>query len=106
MRPGATPAEASVGSEELAIDASEHPLFKRTENVIGVIQSARKGAPQMVERPDGRLKRYFTVAGMKEPKQIAKRDTTLPNLNLLVDTDLVLPNEQEINTNVLLIENT
>ena len=106
MRPDASPADASSESEDLPIDASEHPLFRRTENVIGVVQSARKGAPQMVERPDGRLKRYFTVAGMKEPKQIAKRDTTLPTLNLLIDTDLVLPNEQEINTNVLLIENT
>jgi len=28
----------------------------------------------MVERPDGRLKRILTVAGMKEAEAIAKRD--------------------------------
>ena len=67
---------------------------------------ARKGAPQLVQRPDGRLKRYFTVAGMKEPNQIAKREPILPPLTLLVDAELLLPSEDEINTNVVLIENT
>ncbi len=59
-----------------------------------------------MQRPDGRMKHYFTVAGMKEAKQIAKRDPALPPLNLLVDVELNLPDEQEINTNVVLIENT
>ncbi|MFN8448537.1 MAG: DNA translocase FtsK [Anaerolineae bacterium] len=102
MRPGTTPER----DEDAPPDASEHPIFSRADSVIGTVQAAVKGSPQMVKRPDGRLKRYFTVAGMKEPKQIAKRDEALPPLNLLVDTDLSLPNEDEINTNVVLIENT
>ncbi len=103
MRPGASGYETG---DEAAIDASEHPLFRRTEGVIGTVQTPKRGTPPMVERPDGRMKRYFTVAGMKEPKQIGKRDPALPPLTLLVDTEVTLPDEQEINTNVVLIENT
>ncbi|MCC6802453.1 MAG: DNA translocase FtsK [Anaerolineae bacterium] len=101
MRPGAAPS-----IEEMQPDPAEHPVFSRADSVIGTVQEAVKGSPQMVKRPDGRLKRYFTIAGMKEPKQIAKRDEALPPLNLLVDTELSLPDEEEINTNVVLIENT
>lgn len=60
----------------------------------------------MVERPDGRIKRYFTVSGMKEPKHVGKRDPNLPPLDLMRDIELNLPDEQEINNNVVLIENT
>ncbi len=106
MRPGAASPDAMPDEDGILIDASEHPLFKRADSVIGTVQAGRKGAQQTVQRPDGRIKRYFTVAGMKEPKQIAKRDQILPPLNLLVDMELTLPDEHEINTNVMLIENT
>lgn len=76
-------------------------------NAIGEIKGKRvKGQPVIVERPDGRLKRYFTIADMKEIKKVGKRDSNLPPLELLQDIELNLPNEQEINNNVVLIENT
>lgn len=108
MRPGAQPlpGEGAPDDEDVLIDASDHPLFRRAESVIGTVQGGKKGVPATVQRPDGRIKRYFTVAGLKEPRQIAKRDPVLPSLNLLLDTDLILPDEKEINTNVVLIENT
>jgi S-DNA-T family DNA segregation ATPase FtsK/SpoIIIE len=76
-------------------------------NAIGEVKGKRvKGQPVQVERPDGRIKRYFTVADMKEIKKLGKRDSALPPLELMQDIELNLPNEQEINNNVVLIENT
>jgi len=67
----------------------------------------RKGKePQQVERPDGRIKRYFTTESMKEAKKLVKRDKLLPPLDLLQDVEFELPSEEEINRNVVLIENT
>ncbi|MEP7290314.1 MAG: DNA translocase FtsK, partial [Chloroflexota bacterium] len=107
MRPGANPPETRTPErEELPPELVEQLPYKRPEGVIGTVQTARKGSPQMVQRPDGRMKRYFTIAGMKEPRQIAKREPVLPALNLLADVELNLPNEQEIITNAVLIENT
>ena len=108
MRPGATPAETRTDEEreEAESEAAEHPMFHRAEGIIGTVQTARKGTPQMVQRPDGRMKRYFNVSGMKEPRQIARRDPSLPPLSLLEDVELNLPDEKEINMNVVLIENT
>ncbi len=75
-------------------------------NAIGTIKGRKVKGIQQVERPDGRIKRYFTVADMKEPKRPPKRDPVLPPLELLQDIELNIPDEQEINTNVVLIENT
>ena len=114
MRPGVATAASTVDAAEDAeapIDVSQHPLFQRREtvanfNAIGTRQPTKKGAPQMVERPDGRVKRYFTVENMREARQVGKRDPHLPALDLLHDIDLQLPEESEINHNVVLIENT
>ncbi len=76
-------------------------------NAIGELKDKKnKGDVQMVERPDGRVKRYFTVDAMAEPKKAIKRDPALPPLEILRDIDMVPPDEAEINTNVVLIENT
>lgn len=77
-------------------------------NAIGTVKTRapKGGGPGIVERPDGRIKRYFTVAGMKEPRQVPKRDSVLPALSMLRDIEINLPDEQEINQNVVLIENT
>ncbi|NDJ61502.1 MAG: DNA translocase FtsK, partial [Chloroflexi bacterium] len=76
-------------------------------NAVGTVQEpTAKGMPLMVERPDGRLKRYFTVDGLQEAKYVGKRDPNLPPLDLMQDVELSLPEEQEINRNVVLIENT
>lgn len=110
LRPGATPPPEEEKKRE---DLSNHPLFQRREgntnfNAIGTIKGkpGKGGGPVMVERPDGRIKRYFTVSGMKEPKHVGKRDPNLPPLDLMRDIELNLPDEQEINNNVVLIENT
>jgi DNA segregation ATPase FtsK/SpoIIIE, S-DNA-T family len=113
LRPGAQPPPDTL-PEAPKEDLSQHPLFSRNRedviplaNSIGVIKGKRiKGQPIMVERPDGRLKRYYTVDGMREPKAGLKRDPSLPSLNSLREVELNLPDESEINTNVVLIENT
>jgi DNA segregation ATPase FtsK/SpoIIIE-like protein len=74
-------------------------------NAIGMLKKKVKGV-QLVERPDGRIKRYFTVDSMKEPKRAVKRDPNLPPLEMMRDIELNQPDEQEINNNVVLIENT
>lgn len=74
-------------------------------NAIGTLKKKVKGI-QLVERPDGRIKRYFTVDSMREPKRPVKREANLPPLELMRDIELNQPDEQEINTNVVLIENT
>ena len=76
-------------------------------DAIGTVKGKpSKGGPMTVERPDGRIKRYFTVSGMREPKAQPRRALGLPSLNLLRDIELNLPDEREINHNVVLIENT
>jgi hypothetical protein len=109
LRPSAAPPEQPRPVEE----GVSSPLFTTRDgatnfNAIGTIKGkpGKGSGPMMVERPDGRMKRYFTVAGMKEPRQVSKRDTTLPPLDLTRDIELNLPSEQEINHNVVLIENT
>jgi S-DNA-T family DNA segregation ATPase FtsK/SpoIIIE len=71
-----------------------------------IIPPKRKKDPFMAERPDGRVKRYFTVESMSEEKKVGKRDRHVPSLEILHDTEMNLPTEEEINKNVVLIENT
>lgn len=111
--PGSVPAALEHGDRESHSTAGSGPLILANRrainfNAIGTIKtrSTKTGGPGIVERPDGRIKRYFTVAGMKEPRQIPKRDPVLPPLSLLRDVEISLPDEQEINQNVVLIENT
>ena len=61
---------------------------------------------QMIERPDGRIKRYFSIDSMKEQKKVGRREKVLPPLELLQDIEMNPPDDGEINHNVLLIENT
>lgn len=60
----------------------------------------------LIERPDGRVKRYFTVENVKEAKRTLKRDKDLPQIDLLQEVETYMPSEEEINKNVVLIENT
>src|SRR5690606_41129501 len=74
---------------------------------IGTLTGKKsKDGFMLVERPDGRIKRYFTVEGMKEAKANLRRNPELPPLELLRDIEVNLPDELEINSNVVLIENT
>lgn len=103
------PQEASAPTP--TVSAESLPIFQRKENnfnAIGTIKGkpGKASGPLLVERPDGRMKRYFTVSNLKEPRSNIKRDANLPSIDLLRNTELNLPNEQEINQNVVLIENT
>jgi S-DNA-T family DNA segregation ATPase FtsK/SpoIIIE len=108
--PIAAPPPRDPRQEELA----RHPLFsaagrelKVDFNIIGDLTNRKtEDGYRIVRRPDGREKRYFNVEHMKETKKVGKRDRTLPNLELLRDAELTIPDESEINRNVVLIENT
>ncbi|MCC6612097.1 MAG: DUF87 domain-containing protein [Anaerolineae bacterium] len=113
LRPGALPDPEIEPPKPDGEDLSQHPLFTKREESpvtanIGEIRGKRgKNQPLVVERPDGRMKRYFTVEGMKETRANIKRDASqLPPLELMRDIEMNLPDETEINTNVVLIENT
>jgi len=95
-------------------DLDNHPLFatnreKLTDyNLIGKKTGKKDkttGYP-LVERPDGRLKKYFIVNEMKEETRTGRRLKSLPDLELLNLVDLLMPEEDEINHKVVLIENT
>lgn len=109
LRPGAVPDKETLAQE---LGLSQPSLLtldnlKANFNAVGTVKGrkTREGTMQ-VERPDGRVKRYFTVADMKEVKKVGKREAGVPPLDLLRDVELNLPTEQEINNNVVLIENT
>jgi DNA segregation ATPase FtsK/SpoIIIE, S-DNA-T family len=95
-------------------DLDNHPLFatnreKLTDyNLIGKKTGKKDkttGYP-LVERPDGRLKKYFTVSELKEETRTGRRLKVLPDIELLTAVDLLMPEEDEINHKVVLIENT
>jgi S-DNA-T family DNA segregation ATPase FtsK/SpoIIIE len=109
-RPGAARDGGGDGGAEIG-KTSDHPLPLSREilggfNAIGTLKGKKQKGVQLVERPDGRVKRYYTVDDMREVKKVAKRDSILPSLELLQDIELNVPDEQEINNNVVLIENT
>lgn len=77
------------------------------ENTIGeLLPKKGKSSEQFVRRPDGRIKRFFSVESLKEDKKVGRREKVLPSLDLLQDIEIEPPDEQEINRNVVLIENT
>ncbi|HLV36676.1 MAG TPA: DNA translocase FtsK [Spirillospora sp.] len=115
QRPGAATSTGNPSDEEEFEDVDsltrrnlgeDHHIIAEF-NAIGTLKPKRKKTDvQLVERPDGRIKRYFEVEAMKEPRRIGRRERDLPPLDLMDDIDLVPPSEEEINTNVVLIENT
>lgn len=66
----------------------------------------RRNVIRMVERPDGRVRRYFTLDQGEERRVAAERSRRLPPLELLSDVPLTPPDAEEINRNIVLIENT
>jgi hypothetical protein len=57
---------------------SARALFEGDFNFIGTLIGKKTRGVQMVERPDGRIKRYFSVAEMQEPKRPPRRDRDTP----------------------------
>jgi S-DNA-T family DNA segregation ATPase FtsK/SpoIIIE len=96
------------------LSEEERALFTRPDHKssdmsgIGAILKGQRDerGNQLITRPDGRVKRYFSVDRIREVKRPVKRDKGLPPLDLLQDRDIFLPEENEINRNVVLIENT
>lgn len=105
-----------LGLEEpkiVQLTDEEKALFERAEKggldpaSIGTLLKERSSDGHLlVKRPDGRVRRFFTVDGIKEQKKVAKRDNALPAVGTLQDGELNLPDQEEINKNVVLIENT
>lgn len=110
QRAGAQPAKTETADSALpnieAPEVSNNHIIPEF-NAIGTLKERkRKTDVQFVERPDGRIKRYFSVENMAEPKRSGKREAELPPLDILRDVEFSPPDEEEINTNVVLIENT
>lgn len=105
-----------LGLEEpkvIQLTEEEKALFSRAEKggldpaSIGTLLKERSSDGHLlVKRPDGRIRRFFTVDNIKEQKKVAKRDNAMPSLSLLQEGELSLPDQEEINRNVVLIENT
>ncbi|MCU0496358.1 MAG: DNA translocase FtsK [Anaerolineae bacterium] len=111
--PPAAPPPAVIEPPKRTLTPQEEALFSRPENFVDPLTAGKilKGQKseygwQVIERPDGRIKNYFSVANIREPKKTSKREKDLPPLEILQDLDIVLPHEDEINRNVILIENT
>ncbi len=105
-----------LGLEEpkiVQLTDEEKALFSRAEkggldpSSIGSLLKERSADGHLlVKRPDGRVRRFFTVDGIKEQKKVSKRDNAMPAVSLLQEGELSLPDQEEINKNVVLIENT
>ncbi len=92
---------------EYSVDPSlvnKHPLLD--EEIIGTLIEHKGKGPQLVARPDGRVKRYFSTEMFREQKKVGRREKDLPDLSILQDVEMEPPGEDEINRNVVLIENT
>ncbi|NOG48373.1 MAG: hypothetical protein HND48_02185 [Chloroflexi bacterium] len=77
------------------LTAEEQALFSRPEKAgidpssIGALlaETSAEGYP-LVQRPDGRIRRYFTVEGIKEQRRSLRRDAALPSITLLNEGEL------------------
>lgn len=109
-----TIAEEVEKKKENRPDLDNHPLFAKDRekladyNLIGEKTGNKDKATgyPLVKRPDGRMKKYFTVAEIKEETRTGRRLKALPDMDLLQPIDMLLPAEDEINHKVVLIENT
>src|SRR5690606_1541689 len=82
-----------LGLEEpkiVQLTEEEKALFSRAEkggldpSSIGTLLKERSpDGYLLVKRPDGRVRRFFTVEGIKEAKKTGKRDNAMPAVSLL-----------------------
>lgn len=101
------PKEENLSEEELALFSGTRQYKENDYDTVGKILN-KKGShgDHLAERPDGRIKRYFSVGKFEEAKKTKRREKSLPSIELLEDHEIFLPEEEEINKNVVLIENT
>lgn len=98
------------------IDAAS--FIKERPSIVPRTESPQRPQPPVMSPPsqtkrqhrggrdDDPNKRYFTVEDFEERKKIGKRDENLPPLELLRPYDMHKPDEEEINRNASIIENT
>lgn len=81
-----------------------------TPSAAYAANDAPPAAPEPIAPPppviEPRTRRHFVVDDFKEERLILQRSADLPPIDLLHETELDRPTEQEINTNVRIIENT
>ena len=102
--------EASPPAQGLAVSG---PTRRPRPGVVP-LPASRKPAParrkrseiRLVERPDGRMRRFFTFDESPEARMVGERSPELPPLELLADVPLAPPDAGEINRNIVLLENT
>ncbi len=85
---------------------SNVPSAMATEPPVIPPGKTSESASRPLSSAPERRQRYFTVADFKEVRRPVKRVESLPPLTLLDDTELNKPTEEEINSNVRIIENT
>jgi S-DNA-T family DNA segregation ATPase FtsK/SpoIIIE len=116
--------QSPTAKARLLTKAEKKELVEHTRRTLGAENGRSLVAPgepgeraSIVPRelqPDARTRRridasgerYFTVEDFRENKKIAKREDSLPPLELLSDLELNKPTEEEINTNARIIKNT
>ncbi len=86
----------------------EIPAAAFTKPVSATPTPAPVPPAPVVEAPvvEERKRRYFVVDDFREERVTLPRDPALPSMDMLHDVELNRPTEQEINTNVRIIENT
>lgn len=101
------PKTENLSEDELALFSGTRQRQQSDYDTVGrILKQTGSHGDKMVERPDGRIKRYFSVGKFEEAKKTRRSDKNLPSLEMLEDHEIFLPEEDEINKNVVLIENT
>jgi DNA segregation ATPase FtsK/SpoIIIE-like protein len=82
-------------------DEDEGPML-----AVEVPRRKRNAKSRRVQDDDGRIVREFRVDDLQETRKVAKRSDDLPPFELLRDSDLNRPDDDEINENARIIEET
>ncbi len=100
LAPKAEPPAASESIDPIAV-----PTERATKREP-IVPRAAPPIPVRPPEPEPRPRRHFTVDDFNEVRRTLKRSPDLPPMTLLGEGELSRPSEQEINTNVRIIENT
>ena len=107
--PSPTPTPATPAPERPVTVVSDRPqpsVMPLPRNESSAPARRRRSEVRLVERPDGRVRRYFTFDHNAEERLVRERSEQLPPLELLSDVALLPPDAEEINRNIVLLENT
>ena len=107
--PADRPAQDAPARQRVAPVAGQRPpptVLPLPARVAAPQARRRHSETRLVERPDGRLRRYFTFDPTPDERMLGERSERLPSLELLADLPLLPPDAEEINRNIVLLENT